>query len=317
MQDGTHVADAVPSGYELPGRQIPLIVAEQSTTSNATGVVSAVTALLIEARDTHPNTSDNFFAGFSETMKAVLLTGGNHLDGWTNNPITSGVNRGRTNQPIDAVVGVGTANIDRSYRVLTGGQHPSSTTLGKLKIAPTAGWDTTTLSNNQSKYIRFNVDSLASEVSILLTWHQVANTGFGSYSFADMDLELMQYNNGKPTSLIGDAGVDVFLAGNVISESEVDNVEHLYIQNLAVGDYVLKIHRADSASGSRVFGVGWLFPDEEGVPGDIDGNGLVDVNDLLVIISSWGTCTGECPADLSGDGVVEVNDILILLSFWS
>jgi len=317
MQDGTHVADAVPSGYEMSGRQIPLIVAEQSTTSNATGVVSAVTALLVETRETHPNTSGNFFAGFSETMKAVLLTGGNHLDGWTNNPISSGVNRGRTNQPIDAVVGVGTANIDRSYRVLTGGQHPSSESPSKLKSAPQAGWETAAISNNQNKYIRFTVESLASEVSILMTWHQIANAGFGSYSFADLDLELLDYNNGKPTSLTGDSGLNVFESGNVVSESEVDNVEHLFIRNLSAGDYVLKIQRSDSASGSRVFSVGWLFPQQEGVPGDLDGNGLVDVNDLLVIIAAWGPCTGDCPADLSGDGVVEVNDILVLLSFWS
>jgi hypothetical protein len=60
-----------------------------------------------------------------------------------------------------------------------------------------------------------------------------------------------------------------------------------------------------------------LFPEQDGVPGDLDGNGLVDVNDLLVIIAGWGTCSGECPADLSGDGVVNVSDILLLLSFWS
>ena len=250
-------------------------------------------------------------------MKAVLLTGGNHLVGWTNNPITSGVNRGRTNQPIDAVFGVGTANIDRSHRVLTGGQHESNTSPIGLTIAPSAGWETTAISNNQSRYIRFNVGTLASEVSILLTWHQIANAGFGSYSFADMDLELLKYNSGKPTPLTGDAGLDVFAVGNIVSESEVDNVEHLYIQDLSAGDYVLKIHRLDNTSGSRVFSVGWLFPEQVGVPGDLDGNGVVDVNDLLIIIAAWGVCSGDCPADLSGDGVVEVNDILQLLSFWS
>ena len=169
----------------------------------------------------------------------------------------------------------------------------------------------------QSRYIRFNVDTLASEVSILLTWHQIANAGFGSYSFADMDLELLKYNSGKPTPLTGDAGLDVFAEGNIVSESEVDNVEHLYIQDLSAGDYVLKIHRLDNTSGSRVFSVGWLFPEQVGVPGDLDGNGVVDVNDLLIIIAAWGVCSGDCPADLSGDGVVEVNDILQLLSFWS
>jgi hypothetical protein len=250
-------------------------------------------------------------------MKAVLLTGGKHNNGWTNNPDTSGPNRGRTIQPIDAIYGVGTANIDRSYRVLTGGQHSSSTSPSGLLSAPIAAWETTTLSNNQSKYIKFTVASLADEVSIVLTWHQRVNSGFASYSFVDMDLELLQYNNGKPTPLVGDSGLGVFGTGNVVSESDVDNVEHLYIQNLSPGEYVLKIHRLDTAGGSRVFSVGWLFPEQDGVPGDLNGDGVVDVNDLLIIIAGWGACAGDCPADLNGDGVVNVVDILALLSYWS
>ncbi|MGY8755937.1 MAG: dockerin type I domain-containing protein [Phycisphaerales bacterium] len=316
--DGTHTSGTVPTGYHQAGMQVPLIVAAQGTTSNATGVVSAITALLVETRETHPNTSGNFFAGFSETMKAVLLTGGNHSNSWTNNPILSGPNRGRTNQPIDAIYGVGTANIDNSHRVLTGGQFASDTSTVGLGSAPTAGWDTTTLTNGQSKYIKFSVASLADEVSIVLTWHQQANTGFGSYSLADLNLELLHYNGGKPTSLTGDAGIGVFGSGNCISESEIDTVEHLYLKNLSAGEYVVKMSRSDSAAGARVCSLGWLFPEQDAsVPGDLNGDGTVDVNDLLVIIAGWGVCSGECPADLSGDGLVDVSDILLLLSYWS
>jgi hypothetical protein len=91
----------------------------------------------------------------------------------------------------------------------------------------------------------------------------------------------------------------------------------LYIQGLSPGQYVLKIHRQDQAGGARVFGVGWLFPEQIGVPGDLNGDGVVDVNDLLIIIADWGPCSGECPADLNGDGVVSVGDILAILSYWT
>jgi hypothetical protein len=50
--------------------------------------------------------------------------------------------------------------------------------------------------------------------------------------------------------------------------------------------------------------------------GDVDGNGQVDILDLLSVIQSWGNCPDEpepCPADLNGDGVVNVNDLLIVL----
>lgn len=51
-------------------------------------------------------------------------------------------------------------------------------------------------------------------------------------------------------------------------------------------------------------------------PGDLNGDGIVDVADLLILLSAWGACVGDCPADLNGDGVVDVADMLILLANW-
>ena len=317
LENGTHTSDPVPTGYDLPGRQLPLIVAAQNLTSTATGVVSAATALLIETAQTHPNTSGNFFAGLSETTKAVLLTGGNHLPGWTNNPETSGPNRGRTMQPIDAVYGVGTVNIDRAHRVMSGGQHVSSTSPVGLDVAPYAAWETWVLSSNQSRYIKCSVSSLADEVSIVLTWHQLADDDFGSYSLANLDLLLWKLSKDTLVDITGDAGVGVFGGGNVVSESDLDNVEHLYIQDLAPGEYVIEIRRVDIVGGVRAFSVGWLFPEPESIPGDVDGDGFVTVSDLLAVISAWGPCGEGCPEDLNGDGVVDVIDLLLVISFWS
>jgi hypothetical protein len=315
MQNGDHIAGVIPSGYDSSGCQLPLIVAVQSTTSDATGVVSAATALITETAETHPNTSGNYFSGLSETKKACLLAGGKHLDDWTNNPTTSGPNRGRTTQPIDDTVGVGTVNVDRSWQIMAGGQHDSSTSTTDLVPAPYAGWETWLLGGNQSRYIRFDVGSLADEVSIVLTWHQSPSSGFGGYSLADFDLVLWKQQGGKLMNMTGDAGLGVFGSGNVVSESAIDNVEHLYIKDLAAGEYVLEIRRADSSSASRVFSVAWLFPEQTGVPGDVNGDGVVDVSDILMLIVAWGPCDG-CPEDLNGDGVVNVNDIIQLISYW-
>ncbi len=48
---------------------------------------------------------------------------------------------------------------------------------------------------------------------------------------------------------------------------------------------------------------------------DLTGDGLVGVDDLLVIIAHWGQAGG--PADLDGSGVVGVNDLLIVLESWT
>lgn len=49
--------------------------------------------------------------------------------------------------------------------------------------------------------------------------------------------------------------------------------------------------------------------------GDINGDGVIDVEDLLDLLGAFG-CT-DCPeVDLNGDGVVSVQDVLILLQAW-
>ena len=47
--------------------------------------------------------------------------------------------------------------------------------------------------------------------------------------------------------------------------------------------------------------------------GDIDGNGAVTVDDLLTLLSAYGSTDGG-PADLDGDGIVGVDDLLLLIS---
>ncbi len=55
-----------------------------------------------------------------------------------------------------------------------------------------------------------------------------------------------------------------------------------------------------------------------GIVGDLNNDGVVDVSDLLILLSAWGVCPdgSPCPADLNGNGVVDVSDLLILLANW-
>jgi hypothetical protein len=53
----------------------------------------------------------------------------------------------------------------------------------------------------------------------------------------------------------------------------------------------------------------------EPCPGDMNGDGVVNVSDLLILLGAWGPCSG-CDEDLNGDGVVNVSDLLILLGAW-
>jgi len=51
-----------------------------------------------------------------------------------------------------------------------------------------------------------------------------------------------------------------------------------------------------------------------GIPGDLNGDGIVDGADLGILLQQWGTAGS---ADINGDGVVNGADLGILLSNWS
>ncbi len=53
--------------------------------------------------------------------------------------------------------------------------------------------------------------------------------------------------------------------------------------------------------------------------GDVNGDGVVGVIDLLAVLAAWGPCPGDpepCPADVNDDGAVTVSDLLLVLANW-
>jgi streptogramin lyase len=66
--------------------------------------------------------------------------------------------------------------------------------------------------------------------------------------------------------------------------------------------------------------IGFAFVPDLAPPasGDVNGDGVVDIDDLSAVIIEWGPCPpGPCPADLTGDGIVGVDDLLEVILSWS
>ncbi|MHC5023689.1 MAG: hypothetical protein ACYTGG_07235 [Planctomycetota bacterium] len=59
-----------------------------------------------------------------------------------------------------------------------------------------------------------------------------------------------------------------------------------------------------------------VVPDGPVTTGDVNADGVVDIVDLLALLSAWGACDC-CPEDLNEDGVVDIVDLLALLANWS
>ncbi len=86
--------------------------------------------------------------------------------------------------------------------------------------------------------------------------------------------------------------------------------------------YRILVHGAFGEVGDFTLQVDEGPPCEDAIEcsclGDLDGDCMVGVKDLLILLGNWGLCgdCNDCPADLDGDCSVGVKDLLILLGNW-
>ncbi len=61
------------------------------------------------------------------------------------------------------------------------------------------------------------------------------------------------------------------------------------------------------------------FIDPPALPGDLNGDGAVDGDDLGALLGAWGPCPPDppCDADLDGNGIVDGGDLGVLLGNWT
>ena len=297
-------------------RMKPEIVAPSSFTSFSTPVVSSCAALLQETVATDPGLSGSSFAYRPQVMKSVLMTGATHDESWTNNPILTGASRGMTSRPIDEIYGAGIVNIDRSHRILTGLEQAGSSNnvIPEQPNIQGPGWDWEYVSNGESVYYRFCLDDTAPEVIFTATWHRSVSASFASYELPDLDLYLWKVEDGSLVDMVGQ-GPKAFESGNVTSESQVDNVEHLYVRGLAAGEYVVEMVRQNGGASSRGAIAWWIPEPSDLIPGDLNGDGEVDGADVGLLLALFGS--DDPSADLNADGVVNGADMGLMLANWS
>ena len=94
---------------------------------------------------------------------------------------------------------------------------------------------------------------------------------------------------------------------------------------LEIEGWTLPIATGVSADGLTIVGYGtnprgdteaWIVRLQLETPGELDGDGVVGITDLLILLAFWGPCGDTCLGDLDCDGTVGILDLLILLSNW-
>ncbi|MHC5112805.1 MAG: DUF7453 family protein [Planctomycetota bacterium] len=79
------------------------------------------------------------------------------------------------------------------------------------------------------------------------------------------------------------------------------------------GEVALAASYGVAAVGDGLF---LLVIDDGGCDADVDGSGVVDFGDLLLVIAAWGPCDGPCPPDVTGDGQVGAGDLHAIVAAW-
>jgi len=119
------------------------------------------------------------------------------------------------------------------------------------------------------------------------------------------------------------SGATVELVDGVDNDCDGSIADVMYTQNLIVeagaqlhtNGYI--IYTSNFENSGLVDHLDDIIIINPPVTGDLNGDSIVNIDDLLVVIGAdWGACVG-CDADANGDGFVNIDDMLLVISNWT
>jgi len=99
--------------------------------------------------------------------------------------------------------------------------------------------------------------------------------------------------------------------------AEVIYTENLYVAPGAILDtngYIIYVSDVDNQG--TIIGEDDIIIINPPLPGDANGDGMVGILDILIVIADWGPCDG-CAGDVNEDGIASILDILFIIANWS
>lgn len=234
------------------GRAKPDIMAPAGETSFSTPYVAGAAAVLMQAGLRGDGGNGTNSAADIRMVKALLLNGAIKPADWTNNAPS----------PLDTRYGTGVLNVFNSYEQLaggrhgyivstsvsTGGAHPPTGASGT--VSTLSGWDfntnTSSASSDGVNHYYFNVTNGVSNATFTATATLVWNRQRNQPDINNLDLFLY---DAISSNLV------------VCSTSLVDNVEHLFVPNLAPSRYDLQVWKAGGSfvSSSETYALAFEF----------------------------------------------------------
>jgi hypothetical protein len=248
-------------------------------------------------------------------MKAILMNSANKLPYWHKGRLTKDDDH---HVPLDYIQGAGMLNAVGAYWNLIAGKNEP----GEV---PKMGWDLNELNeaeNPQNIYKMTLTGTVDEYITATVVWnrHYDREYPFEAVPEADADLrlELWAIDEENPNN--------AYLLD--YSDSEVDNVEHIYFRvDANYTDYEIVVSYGDAdlqnqTAGAQFYGLAWSVSEAEDGNDilwyDLNADGIVDDSDTLVFIENW-IASVRSPdsyiiGDINNNGVFDANDVGIFLN---
>lgn len=294
-----------PQSYEPTG----------NCSSFSTPIVAGTIGLLVQKAKQEPALSSAVSPqGGNCVIKAILLNSATKLPYW---------HKGRLQNdddhvvPLDYVQGAGMLNAFGAYQQLIAGQ-------GKPGRVSTTGWDLNHLDKNKNSTNTYKIsvtDSTDKIITATVVWNRHYNTVYPFEPIPDKDanlrLELWAQAPRQPNKK--------YLLD--YSDSNVDNVEHIYCRTAAVyTNYELVVSFSDSNSHSQIdetqpYGFAWNISDGHDSNNifwyDLNADGIVNDLDFTILLDnsmeSLKSPGSYLFGDINNDGTIDMNDLQTFL----
>ncbi|MBN2136344.1 MAG: S8 family serine peptidase [Sedimentisphaerales bacterium] len=298
------VADANdPNRYEPAGNY----------SSFATPVVAGTIGLLIQKASQEPTLAPAV-SGVAHNciIKAILLNSAKKLPFWHKGHLTTDDDH---TVPLDHMQGAGMVDAVAAYEQLTTGR-------AKPGNVPSTAWDKNTLhvGTTPSQVYQINLPQPAGKIiTATAVWnhHYADSYPFAAAARLDANLKLEVWAV-DPNDPDRDYLLDY-------SDSEIDNVEHIYRPadaNYTDYEIIVAISNPEEASPApQHYGLAWSVSEAPAKESlfhyDLNADGIVDTADIAVLMNNlirWRQAEEDyLIGDLNTNGVIDANDFEILL----
>ena len=279
--------------------------------SFAAPVVSGVVGMLVQKAGQDPNLALVVSPqGGDLVIKALLMTSATKLPYWHKGDLGKEDDQ---RVPLDNIQGAGMVNAVGAYQDLIAGRQEPGTVTSR-------GWDLNLLDTEiPARIYEFDVNEPNQTITATVTWHRHYEAS-GEFSrlddrSTDLRLELWAVDSGQ-------TGADVLVD---VSDSQVDNIEHIHSQTLAgyVRYQLVVLLNHEEAKDNDIqerYALSWNADSSEKKDSifwpDLNTDGIVDVNDYQFLVDNF---TARHPSgryfvgDVNTDGRIDGDDLKVLL----